>query len=94
MTNKHNKNIIRHNQVKVVRAYLKIFGLSNLKQVIYIMRTSEDEYPKNKYPNWIDYVKVMKDCKPNQFPLGYDRYFYICSNTIEELEYQIKEVNN
>jgi|TARA_E500000318_G_scaffold84348_1_gene80142 hypothetical protein len=66
----------------VVSKYLKIFGLSRLKQVVYIMRTSEDEYPRNKYLNWDDYIKTKN---------GYDNYFYICSNTIEELEYQINQ---
>ena len=69
----------------VVSKYLKIFGLSRLKQVVYIMRTSEDEYPRNKYLNWDDYIKTKN---------GYDNYFYICSNTIEELEYQINQQAN
>jgi hypothetical protein len=83
---------LRHNQAKVIRAYLKIFSLSKLKQIIYIMRTSEDKYPRNKYPNWKDYVKVISYVKPSEFPLAYDGYFFICSNTIEELEYQIEQV--
>ena len=66
----------------IVSKYLKMFGLSRLKQVVYIMRTSEDEYPRNKYLNWDDYIKTKN---------GYDNYFYICSNTIEELEYQINQ---
>ena len=65
-----------------VSKYLKMFGLSKLKQVVYIMRTSEDEYPRNKYPNWDNYIKTKN---------GYNNCFYICSNTIEELEYQIKQ---
>ena len=39
----------------IVSKYLKMFGLSSLKQVVYIMRTSEDEYPRNKYLDWDDY---------------------------------------
>ena len=74
----------------IVSKYLKKFGLSRAKQIVYIMRTSEDEYPKNKYPNWEDYVKVKSYIKPNQFPLAYDGHFFICSNTIEEMEYQLK----
>ena len=66
----------------IVSKYLKMFGLSKLKQVVYIMRTSEDQYPRNKYLNWDDYIKTKN---------GYDNYFYICSNTIEELEYQINQ---
>ena len=66
----------------IVSKYLKMFGLSRLKQVVYIMRTSEDQYPRNKYLNWDDYIKTKN---------GYDNYFYICSNTIEELEYQINQ---
>jgi len=69
----------------IVSKYLKIFGLSKLKQVVYIMRTSEDKYPRNKYFNWDDYVKTKN---------GYDNYFYICSNTIKELEYQINQQAN
>ena len=34
---------------QIVSKYLKKFGLSKAKQIVYIMRTSEDEYPKNKY---------------------------------------------
>ena len=75
----------------IVSKYLKMFGLSKLKQVIYIMRTSEDEYPRNKYLNWDDYVKAGYKEHPSRFPLMYDGYFYICSNTIEELEYQINQ---
>ena len=66
----------------IVSKYLKIFGLSRLKQVVYIMRTSEDEYPRNKYLNLEYYIKTKN---------GYYNYFYICSNTIEELEYQINQ---
>ena len=47
------------------------------------MRTSEDEYPRNKYFNWEDYIKTKN---------GYDNYFYICNNTIEELRYQIERI--
>ena len=50
----------------IVSKYLKIFGLSKLKQIVYIMRTSEDEYPRNKYFNWEDYIKTKN---------GYDNYF-------------------
>ena len=81
-----------NNDNKIVGKYLKKFGLSRAKQIVYIMRTSEDEYPKNKYPNWKDYVKVISYVKPSEFPLAYDGYFFICSNTIEELEYQIEQV--
>ena len=68
----------------IVSKYLKFFGLDNLKQVIYIMRTAEDEYPKNKHPNWTDYVR-------DGIKLNYKGvYWSICPSTIEELEYQIK----
>ena len=70
-----------NNKNNIVSKYLKKFGLKKAKQVVYIMRTSEDKYPKNKYPNWEDYIKTKN---------GYDNYFYICSNAIEELEYQIE----
>ena len=69
----------------IVSKYLKIFGLSKLKQIVYIMRTSEDEYPRNKYFNWEDYIKTKN---------GYDNYFYICNNTVEELRYQIERIKN
>ena len=75
----------------IVSKYLKMFGLSRLKQVVYIMRTSEDEYPRNKYLNWDDYVKAGYKEYPSRFPLMYDGYFYICNNTIKELEYQLKQ---
>ena len=39
----------------------------------------------SKYLNWDDYIKTKN---------GYDNYFYICSNTIEELEYQINQQAN
>jgi hypothetical protein len=76
-----------------VKEYLKIFGLSRLKQVIYIMRTSEDEYPRNKYLNWGNYVKAGKDYKNSKKPLYADGFYnwFICSDTIEELEYQINK---
>ena len=91
---KHNKmrekyhHKLRHNQAKVIRAYLKIFSLSKLKQVIYIMSTSEDEFPRNTYPNWVDFIRNYK------LKLNSSSFIYICSNTIEELEYQIKQVSN
>ena len=75
---------------QIVSKYLKKFGLSNAKQIVYIMRTSEDEYPKNKYPNWEDYVKVKSNIKPSTFPLAYDGYFFICSEAINEMEYQLE----
>ena len=75
----------------IVSKYLKIFGLSKLKQVVYIMRTSEDKYPRNKYFNWDDYVKAGYKEYPSRFPLMYDGYFYICNNTIKELEYQLNQ---
>ena len=50
-------SIMDNNDNKIVGKYLKKFGLSRAKQIVYIMRTSEDEYPKNKYPNWEDYIK-------------------------------------
>ena len=70
-----------NNKNNIVSKYLKKFGLKKAKQVVYIMRTSEDEYPKNKYPNWEDYIKIKNN---------YSNYFYICSDTIEELKYQIE----
>ena len=63
----------------IVSKYLKKFGLNKCKQVVYIMRTSEDEYPKNKYPNWEDYIKASQSCGP----------WFICNDTIEELQYQL-----
>ena len=77
----------------IVSKYLKIFGLSRLKQVIYIMRTSEDEYPKNKYLNWDDYVKAGKDYKNSKKPLYSDGFYnwFICNGTIEELKYQLNQ---
>ena len=47
----------------IVSKYLKMFGLSKLKQVVYIMRTSEDEYPRNKYLNWDDYIKTNEETR-------------------------------
>ena len=44
----------------IVSKYLKIFGLSKLKQIVYIMRTSEDEYPRNKYFNWDREYEICK----------------------------------
>ena len=67
------------NDNKIVGKYLKKFGLSRAKQIVYIMRTSEDEYPKNKYPNWEDYIKASQSCGP----------WFICNDTIEELQYQL-----
>ena len=78
----------------IVSKYLKIFGLSRLKQVVYIMRTSEDEYPRNKYFNWDDYIKAGYKERPSRFRLSFEGYFYICSNTIKELEYQINQQAN
>ena len=69
------------NKNNIVSKYLKKFGLKKAKQVVYIMRTSEDEYPKNKYPNWEDYIKIKNN---------YSNYFYICNDTVEELKYQIE----
>ena len=69
-------------KTNIVSKYLKKFGLSKCKQVVYIMRTSEDEYPRNKYFNWDDYIK-SQSCGPFVF-----RWF-ICNDTIEELEYQL-----
>ena len=69
-------------KTNIVSKYLKKFGLSRCKQVVYIMRTSEDEYPRNKYFNWDDYIK-SQNCNPFVF-----RWF-ICNDTIEELEYQL-----
>ena len=73
----------------IVSKYLKKFGLSKCKQVVYIMRTSEDEYPKNKHPNWEDYIKAGQNYRNSRKPLCYDGYWFICSNTIEELQYQL-----
>jgi|TARA_R110001606_G_scaffold348984_1_gene498723 hypothetical protein len=70
-----------NNKNNIVSKYLKKFGLKKAKQVVYIMRTSEDEYPKNKYPNWEDYIKIKNN---------YSNYFYICNDTVEELKYQIE----
>jgi hypothetical protein len=68
--------------IEIVNKYLRKFGLSRCKQVVYIMRTAEDEFPRNKYPNWSDYIKSNKS--------NYSNFFYICDNTIEELKYQIQ----
>jgi len=85
-------------KLNIVSKYLKKFGLSRAKQIVYIMRTDEDEYPKNKYPNWEDYVKVKECIKHNEFPPSYRDwkypYWVICSQAIEEMEYQIEEVSN
>jgi hypothetical protein len=70
-----------NNKNNIVSKYLKKFGLKKAKQVVYIMRTSEDEYPKNKYPNWEDYIKIKNN---------YSNCFYICNDTVEELKYQIE----
>ena len=79
---------------QIVSIYLKKFGLSRAKQIVYIMRTSEDEYPKNKYPNWEDYVKVKQYIKHNEFPPSYRDwkypYWVVCSQAIEEMEYQLE----
>jgi len=79
----------------IVSKYLKKFGLSRAKQIVYIMRTSEDEYPKNKYVNWEDYVKVKQDIKHNEFPPSYRDwkypYWIICSQAIDEMGYQLNQ---
>ena len=72
----------------IVSKYLKKFGLSRAKQIVYIMQTSEDEYPKNKYPNWEDYIK-RPDLRKH-YPFHYEIVWGVCSNTIEEMEYQLK----
>ena len=79
---------------QIVSKYLKKFGLSKAKQIVYIMRTSEDEYPKNKYVNWEDYVKVKECIKHNEFPNSYRDwkypYWVICSQAIDEMQYQLE----
>ena len=82
-----------NNDNKIVCKYLKKFGLSRAKQIVYIMRTSEDEYPKNKYANWKDYVEVKKCLKHNEFPNSHRDwkypYWVICSQAIKEMQYQL-----
>ena len=73
---------------QIVSKYLKKFGLSKAKQIVYIMRTSEDEYPKNKYPNLEDYIK-RPDLKKH-FPYDYENFWYVCSEAIDEMQYQLE----
>ena len=73
---------------QIVSKYLKKFGLSKAKQIVYIMRTSEDEYPKNKYPNWEDYIK-RPDLK-KYFPFDYGNFWCVCSSAIDEMQYQLE----
>ena len=73
---------------QIVSKYLKKFGLSKAKQIVYIMRTSEDEYPKNKYPNWEDYIK-RPDLK-KYFPFDYENFWCVCSSAIDEMQYQLE----
>ncbi len=62
-------------------------NLYDIKQIVYIMRTSEDEYPKNKYPNWEDYIK-RPDLKKH-WPFDYENFWCVCSQAIEEMKYQL-----
>ena len=75
------------NDNKIVGKYLKKFGLSRAKQIVYIMRTSEDEYPKNKYPNWEDYIK--RPDLQKHWPFDYENFWCVCSQAIEEMKYQL-----
>ena len=68
---------------QIVSKYLKKFGLSKAKQIVYIMRTTEDEYPKNKYSNWENYIKRLD-------LIDYKNFWYICSETIDEMQYQLE----
>ena len=68
---------------QIVSKYLKKFGLSKAKQIVYIMRTTEDEYPKNKYPNWENYIKRLD-------LIDYKNFWCICSETIDEMQYQLE----
>jgi len=72
----------------IVSKYLKKFGLSRAKQLVYIMRTSEAEYPKYKYSTWKEYIK-RPDLR-KYYPFHYEIVWGVCSNCIEEMKYQLK----
>jgi len=73
----------------IVSKYLKKFGLSKAKEVVYIMRTSDDEYPRNKYFSWAEYVK-RPDLKKH-WPFHYENCWFVCNDTLVDMQYQIDE---
>ena len=69
---------------KVLESLNSVFWTYNLRECgrnCTIQKRVVIRYPRNIYFNWEDYIKTKN---------GYDNYFYICSNTIEELQYQIE----
>ena len=50
----------REQAINIISKYIKIYGLSSLKQTIYIMGTCQSLWPYTKYPNWTDFIKAKQ----------------------------------
>ena len=82
----------REQAINIISKYIKIYGLSELKQTIYIMGTSEGLFPFTKYPNWVDFIKAKQKNSKNFRSRGIYEGFYTCSDTMQEIKYQIDNV--
>lgn len=82
----------REQAINTVSKYIKIYGLSRLKQTIYIMGTSEGLFPFTKYPSWIDFIKARQKNSKNFRSRGIYEGFYTCRDTMQEIKYQIDNV--
>ena len=78
--------------INIVSKYIKIYGLSSLKQTIYIMGTCQSLWPYTKYPNWTDFIKAKQKNSKNFRSRGIYEGYYTCSDTMEEIEYQVNNV--
>jgi len=78
--------------INVVSKYIKIYGLSRLKQTIYIMSTPQDLWPYTKYPLWSNYIKAKQKNSKNFHIKGVYQGFWTCNDTMREIEYQVNNV--
>ena len=78
--------------INIVSKYIKIYGLSSLKQTIYIMGTCQSLWPYTKYPNWTDFIKAKQKNSKNFSSRGIYEGYYTCRDTMEEIEYQVNNV--